>query len=196
MKLLLILFYIYIITYFSVYSQPTGIAVSAADTGCRMAKNQLLPVIKPENPYIFEYHYYFNDKAETGRIDVFKKLLITQEVCLRHHIFIRQLYEKNAPEATDRKLIIEEVLGLLEKVFFGYSDNGYWRGALEAKLPLLAQEKGSVNNIAIPLADLTIIINYSIGRLEIEIVQLLYHEKIHRPGIPDYWDDAKLLPKK
>ncbi len=194
MKLLPILFYI--ITHFLVYSQSAGVAVSAADTGCRMRKNQLLPVIKPENPYIFEYHYYLNEKTETGRSDVFKKLLITQEVCLRHHILIRQLYEKNAPAATDWQLITEEALGLLEKVFFGYSDNGYWRSVINVTLPQLAKEKGTVNNIAIPLADLTIIVNYNDGTLEIEIVRLLYHEKIHQPGIPDYWDDAKILPKK
>lgn len=175
------------------------LAAQSTTSDCRMAPEQILPIIDRYNPFFTDHTWEDDTKTETARLDPSRVVVIKQKACLRHHVLFAMHVDPSEIEDNDR-FWISEMLVMLKRVYFNDPTYVEYKKNFEKEYIRQFLANGLNNTFTFPLDDRTFICRIDKGdwgaKVRLESVKFLLKEKVHQPGIAREKDDGWYNGKK
>jgi hypothetical protein len=174
--------------------------VGKPSVNCKLKPEMVQALIDRSNPFFYEHAYDDKNKSETARLSPGKLIIIEQGGCIRHHISIQFIISPEEIEVENNNFITQEVLGLMNKIFFNKIEYNSFKTSFEKAFIAQFTHYGIGQTFNFPVNDRNFIIQIESGewgaKMHIEMIRFVYTDKIIMPGIKEYLDDGLYEPPK
>jgi hypothetical protein len=170
------------------------IPASHAQPDCRVKKESFQPIIAVYNPFFTDHHWDNLEKYEKARLGPYRRLLISQSGCKRHHVNIIYLIKKDVIQNRP-SFWKQETYSLMQALFFENPEYEKYRQEFEEAFSEKIDQYGLNQSFNFPMGSRNFVceVRYDPERganILIEMVHYIFAENIRKKGIPRSEDDG------